>query len=92
MRFSKNFDRIFFIAVLLALLLLSFLLYKRMQELGNSYNAVNHTNIVQLKLESSFSNIKDAESAQGGFILTKDSSFLNLFLVYINQQIYYLPR
>jgi signal transduction histidine kinase len=79
MRFSKKFDRIFFIAVLLALLGLSFLLYKRVQELVESYNQVNHTNIVQLKLESTFSNIKDAEAAQRGFLLTRDSVFLEPF-------------
>lgn len=79
MQFTKNFDRIFFIIVLVALVAFSFLLYKRIQELIDSYNQVNHTNVVQLKLESTFSNIKDAESAQRGYLVTNDPAFLDPF-------------
>jgi signal transduction histidine kinase len=40
---------------------------------------VNHTNLVKLELEQSFSNLKDLETGQRGYVLTKDSVFLKPF-------------
>lgn len=44
-----------------------------------SATLVNHTNVVKLELESLFSEMKDAESSQRGYMLTKHKVFLNQF-------------
>lgn len=41
---------------------------------------VNHTNEVKLRLSETLSFAKDSETAQRGFLLTKDSLFLRPYL------------
>lgn len=57
-------------------LLLSVLLYWRINELVKSFARINHTNTIELKLELVLSYLKDAETAQRGFLTTQDSVFL----------------
>jgi len=61
------------------LLSLSFFSYLRINNLMRSAALVNHTNVVKLELESMFSEMKDAESAHRGYILTKDTVFLKQY-------------
>jgi len=57
-------------------LLLAVLLYIRINSLVGSFDRINHTNKVELKLEYIASAIKEAETGQRGFLLTQDSSFI----------------
>src|SRR5450432_3648192 len=69
------FDLIFILIIIL-LLFISFLSYQRITRLNKEYNLVNHTHQVKLKLGQGLSYLTEAETAQRGFILTRDSSFL----------------
>jgi signal transduction histidine kinase len=76
MQFSPKLARYIFIAAAVILLIFSYTLYNQVKVLINSYNQVNQSYIVKLKLEQVFSTTKDAETAQQGFLLTNDSTFL----------------
>jgi PAS domain S-box-containing protein len=69
---------ILYVAILILLLFISFISYQRITRLNTAFGWVNHTNIVQLKLEQVLSYTKDAETAQRGLIITRDSSFTRL--------------
>ncbi|AWI26944.1 sensor histidine kinase [Flavobacterium pallidum] len=71
--------RVIFIFAVIFLLSLSIYCYNRISELTKSYYLVDHTNTVKLELEKYASTIKDIESAQRGFLLTKDSIYYNEF-------------
>ena len=77
---------IFFIAVIL-LLSLSVFSYFRIDNLLKTSALLNHTNIIKLELVSVFSKIKDADSHQRGFVLTKDSTYIRQYRKSI-QEIY----
>ncbi|PBQ34061.1 hypothetical protein CNR22_20525 [Sphingobacteriaceae bacterium] len=62
-----------FVFIIIAVSLLSF---KRINDLIRSSDYVNHSNALVLRLEQVFSLIKDVETGQRGFLLTRDSSFL----------------
>ncbi len=68
-----------FLAVIAVLLFASYLSYQRINDLATSSELVVTSNTVKLKSEQAFSYIKDAETAQRGFLLTQDSSFLQPF-------------
>lgn len=76
MQLSTRLARLIFIATACLLLILSFILYAQVKDLITSYNQVNEATVVNLKLEQVLSTLKDAEIAQRGFLLTKDSGFL----------------
>jgi len=76
MQLSTRLARLIFIITACILLIFSFILYAQVKELLKSYNQVNQATIVNLKLEQVLSTLKDAEIAQRGFLLTKDSGFL----------------
>jgi signal transduction histidine kinase/CHASE3 domain sensor protein len=67
------------IIVISALGYYSYLSYQRIERLKADADAVNHTNIVKLKLEQILSYMKDAGMEQRGFLLTKDSAILLQF-------------
>src|SRR6266487_1009952 len=69
---------VFFGALFIILIFVSFF-YITIEELVNATDLVNHTHIVKLKLEQTLSYLKDAETGQRGYLLTKDSSFLQPF-------------
>ncbi len=64
---------IFFTVVFLLLLAGAILSYDRIQRLIRSYNQVTHTNLVKLKIEELRGTIIEGESAQRGYILTRDT-------------------
>src|SRR4051794_28188653 len=67
---------IFFVCLFFILILISYLSYKRMDDLLNVSQLIINTNIIKLKLEETLSHLKDAESGQSGYLLTKDPAFL----------------
>ncbi|HUQ96970.1 MAG TPA: CHASE3 domain-containing protein [Chitinophagaceae bacterium] len=52
------------------------MLYLRITLLTGSFNQLAHANKIELSLEYVLSYLKDAETGQRGFLLTKDSTFL----------------
>ncbi|HZE84556.1 MAG TPA: CHASE3 domain-containing protein, partial [Puia sp.] len=71
---------IVFVLIVALLLVTSFLSYRRITRFDIAHAWVNHSNLVKLRLEQTFSILKDAETGQRGFLLTKDSSFLQPFI------------
>lgn len=71
--------KIIFIVGTVLLLSLSVYSYLRINSLMKSATMVNHTNVVKLELESLFSELKDAESSQRGYLLTGHEAFLNQY-------------
>lgn len=67
--------KIIFAVGTVLLLSLSVYSYLRINGLMKSATMVNHTNVVKLELESLFSEMKDAESSQRGFVLTQNKLF-----------------
>ena len=76
MRLSNTAAKFIFTSIAVVLLAISYLLYQQIQSLLQTHDQLNETNVVKLKLEQILSALKDAESAQRGFLLTKDSVFL----------------
>jgi PAS domain S-box-containing protein len=69
--------KVLFTLALLVLFSLSFLLIKRISNMSQAADWVNHTNVTRLALSETLSLLKDAEADQRGFLLSGDSSFLN---------------
>jgi signal transduction histidine kinase len=63
-------------AAFTSLLLLSWLSYRRIVQHVRFSNAVLHTNVVLMASEQLISSLKDVETGQRGFLLTRDSTFL----------------
>ena len=78
-RFSPFQIKIIFVLASVVLISLSVFSYLRINSLLKSSASLNHTNIVKLELESIFSRIKDADSEQRGYVLTKDTVYINQF-------------
>ncbi|MCU7549979.1 PAS domain S-box protein [Chitinophagaceae bacterium LB-8] len=69
--------KVLFAVALLLLCSLTFLLIKRISYMNQAANWVNQTNVVRLSLSETLSKLKDVEVDQRGFLLSKDSSFLD---------------
>jgi signal transduction histidine kinase len=65
-----------FAAAVVVLLSISVFLYLSFSNLFASHNLLNRSNAITLKLEQIISYLKDAETSQRGFLLTKDSMYL----------------
>lgn len=76
MRFSTRIAKIIFIITALVLLVIATILYIQVNDLVDDNHSVTHTNEVKLSLAQTLSSFKDSESAQRGYMLTKDSVFL----------------
>jgi PAS domain S-box-containing protein len=70
---------VFFGALFIILIFVSVFSYIKIERLVNASDLVNRTHVVKLKLEQTLSYLKDAETGQRGYLLTKDSSFLQPF-------------
>jgi len=79
MRLSNKAATIIFSATALVLLIISYLLYLQFKSLLYAQESVNESHVVKLKLEQALSSMKDAETAQRGFLLTQDSLYLEPF-------------
>ena len=80
MRLSNTAAKLIFTGIAIILLAISYVLYKQIKSLLLAQDQLNETNIVKLKLEQTISALNDAESAQRGYLLTKDSVFLSPYM------------
>jgi len=81
MNFSPlQLSRIFLFITLFILMGLTYLTYQRVKNLISYSDLVDHTNNIRIELEQSISYLKDAETGQRGFIISRDSIFLEPFL------------
>jgi signal transduction histidine kinase len=76
MRLSPAAAKIIFASTAIVILVISFILVAQVKNLLHSREQINVTNVVKLKLEETLSSLKDAETAQRGYLLTSDSFFL----------------
>lgn len=70
------FLKIIFVISIAMIFFISGITYKHLYKLSDSSKKVSHAYEVSLQLEKLMSQLKDAESGNRGFIITKDSSFL----------------
>lgn len=73
---SSFFLKKVFLGALFILILISGITYRHTNTLSKSTDSVLHSYKVQLELEQLISYIKDAETGQRGYIITKDPAFL----------------
>ena len=71
--------RIIFIASAVLLLLLSVLSYYRINSLHKTSELITHTTQVKLDLENIYLSVSEADSRMRGFVLTKDSTYIQRF-------------
>jgi signal transduction histidine kinase len=76
MHFSTKIAKILFTITALLLLVISTILYLQVSDLADANDGVNHTSEVKLALSETLSYSKDVETSQRGYLLTKDSLFL----------------
>lgn len=74
------FVRAVFVISLFVVLFIAGLGYKHISDISKSQRLVVHTYKVNVELEQILSYLKDAETGQRGFIITKDSIYLEPFL------------
>ena len=74
---STAFFKSIFAFAVLCFLLIAATTYRQIILLDDSANAVEHSFLVRLKLTQVFSGLKTVESEQRGYLLTKDSVFLD---------------
>jgi len=66
-----------FAAAILILFLLTFFSFKRFEQQKTAEALVTHSFIVKLKINETVTLLKDAENSVRGYLLTKDSTFLD---------------
>ncbi|MEI6947224.1 CHASE3 domain-containing protein [Paraflavisolibacter sp. H34] len=76
MQLSARAERSILIALSVALVLLTSLLFLGIHDLIQSYQRVAHSTSVKLKLEQTLSNLREVEACQRAFLLTWDQTFL----------------
>jgi signal transduction histidine kinase len=76
MQLSTKAAKIIFLLTTIVLLGLSALLYRQITSLLDSQEQVSKTHLLQLKLEQLLSALVNTETAQRGYLITKDSVFL----------------
>src|SRR5450432_1322128 len=74
-----NFSYAAFIGSAVFLLLLTLFSLLRFERQKEASGWVAHTYLTKLKIEETYSLLRDAESNQRGFLLTKDSSYIKNF-------------
>jgi len=70
------FTDLLFAILIFILLFVSYLSYQRINDLIEAADLVNHSNTVKIKLRETFISIADAETGQRGYLITKDTLFL----------------
>ena len=68
-----------FLLAAVFLVTLSILSFIRIKKLIEVSQWVNHTHVVKLNLESTFSSLLDMETSQRGYLLTRDTMFLKAY-------------
>jgi len=77
---SAIFLKSIFVISIFAIFFISAVTYKHISILNNSSKWVTHSYDVNLELERLFSYLKDSETGQRGFLITKDSTFLRPYI------------
>jgi signal transduction histidine kinase len=77
---SPIFLKSIFVVSIFAIFFISAITYKHIELLDNSSKWVNHSYDMNLELERLFSYLKDSETGQRGFLITKDSVFLEPYI------------
>ncbi|MDR7370844.1 CHASE3 domain-containing protein [Flavobacterium aquidurense] len=77
---SSNSLRVIFVIAVFILLFLSSIAYKHNQDLNESSKLLMHTYEINIQLERLMSAIKDAETGQRGYIITRNNRFLSPYL------------
>lgn len=77
---SSNYLRVIFIIAIFILLFLSSIAYKHNRGLNESTKLLMHTYEINIQLERLMSAIKDAETGQRGYMITRNSRFLTPYL------------
>ena len=79
-----NVNLLFTIIVISALGYYSYLSYQRIERLNKEADKVSQTYVVKLKLEQTVTRLQDAGTAQRGYLLTNDPSFLRAFNISVD--------
>ncbi len=74
-----NVNLLFTTVVISVLIYYSYVSYQRIEKLDKEADRVSHTYVVKLELEQTITYLQDAGTAQRGYVLTKDPSFLHGF-------------
>ncbi|MEO8150875.1 MAG: CHASE3 domain-containing protein [Bacteroidia bacterium] len=77
---TKNLHKYLLAVTLLVLIVISYLSFTRIQRLIKSFDGIDHINQVIIELEKTFSYIKDAETGQRGYLISRDSAFLEPYI------------
>ena len=77
---SSNSLRVIFVIAIFILLFLSSVAYKHNRDLNETSKLVMHTYEINIQLERLMSAIKDAETGQRGYIITRNERFLSPYL------------
>ncbi|KIO51535.1 sensor histidine kinase [Flavobacterium hibernum] len=77
---SSNSLRVIFVVAVFILLFLSSIAYKHNRDLDESSKVVMHTYEINIQLERLMSAIKDAETGQRGYIITRNARFLTPYI------------
>lgn len=77
---SSIFLKSIFVVSIFVIFFISAVTYKHISSLNSSSKWVNHSYDVNLELERLFSYLKDSETGQRGFLITKDSTFLRPYI------------
>ena len=77
---SSNSLRVIFVIAVFILLFLSSIAYKHNQDLNESSKLVMHTYEINIQLERLMSAVKDAETGQRGYIITRNARFLTPYI------------
>lgn len=77
---SPIFLKSVFVVSIFAIFFISAITFKHINVLNNSSKWVTHSYDVNLELERLFSYLKDSETGQRGFLITKDSTFLDPYV------------
>lgn len=77
---SSNYLRVIFIIAIFILLFLSSIAYKHNRDVNEYSKLLMHTYEINIELERLMSAIKDAETGQRGFMITRNHRFLTPYL------------
>lgn len=84
--FKKLFTaRIIIVIAIISMIALSYLSFSRINRLNELSDWVNHSNIVIVKLQTTYSDLSDADSELNKFIITHDSVYLSNMYAFENQ-------
>lgn len=74
---KKNYAKLVFLALIIAMLCISLITYKNLENYTTEVRLVRQSNEVIKEIQLAFSIIKDAEIGQRGYQLTKDTIYLD---------------